>query len=162
MKKDKNPTSVIFYLEHGQPLAVFTRSRAPFNGYRPDNIKCYSHAGQHSQCHRDYLKKLPIAKPGQYEDLQKELESIGYRVKISARNLRTKDRKPRSIDPIMLNTLQEGQSYYSEKTPKDIETYSLQYGVKVTCKTYIAVARMAEAVETHLLTKVTILQKYAK
>lgn len=62
----------------------------------------------------------------------------------------------------MLNTLQEGQSYYSEKTPKDIETYSLQYGVKVTCKTYIAVARMAEAVETHLLTKVTILQKYAK
>ena len=157
MKKEKT-TLVLFYMEGTQPLAVFKKTRAPFNGYHV----CYSRAGQHSQCHPDYLKRLQVAKPGQYEDLQKELESMGYRLKVSARNLRTKDRKPRSIDPIMLSTLDEGQSYYSEKSPKDLETYSLNYGVKVTCKTFIAVARAGEAVETHLLTKVTILQKYAK
>lgn len=49
----------------------------------PDNktgslLVCYSHVGQHSSVHRDYIRKSKLAPPGQYLALQKELEGLGY------------------------------------------------------------------------------------
>ncbi len=71
-------TKVKFYKELGGVLAVFPNDKATFNGYRNDNIVCYSHVGQHSECHKDYLKGKKLATYEEYKDLLSELISIGY------------------------------------------------------------------------------------
>lgn len=82
MKQDTHKTVVRFYVEPtGEILATF-KTPAKFNGYRPDNKECYSHTGQHSQFHPDYLKRCRKATPEQYKDLHGELESIGYNLTV--------------------------------------------------------------------------------
>lgn len=72
-------TPVKFYKEiGGHVLAVFPKMKHSFNGYRKDNITCYSHIGQHSACHPDYLKGKMMAKPEEYKDLFNELVEQGY------------------------------------------------------------------------------------
>lgn len=44
---------------------------------------CYCHIGQHSECSPEYVKECKLATPEQYADLKKELESIGYKLKVS-------------------------------------------------------------------------------
>jgi hypothetical protein len=71
-------TKVKFYKEGKEVLAVFPDIIASYNGYRPDNITCYSHIGQHSALHPDYLKGKRLANPTQYKDLFNELIGQGY------------------------------------------------------------------------------------
>jgi hypothetical protein len=42
----------------------------------------YSHIGQHSSCHPDYIKECIPATPEQVKPLKQELESIGYKLEI--------------------------------------------------------------------------------
>ncbi len=42
---------------------------------------CYDHVGQHSSCHKNYGKAVP-ATENEYQDLKKELESLGYDLKV--------------------------------------------------------------------------------
>lgn len=69
---------VLFFKELGGVFAVFPNMIHSFNGYRKDNVTCYSHVGQHSACHPDYYQKLRLAKEDEYLDLKKELEGQGY------------------------------------------------------------------------------------
>lgn len=42
----------------------------------------YSHKGQHSSAHMDYIKESELAAPSQYMELKSELESLGYDLRI--------------------------------------------------------------------------------
>lgn len=42
----------------------------------------YAHVGQHSPCALEYARECKLARPDEYADLAKELESIGYDLKI--------------------------------------------------------------------------------
>lgn len=44
----------------------------------PGVFTCYSHIGQHSACHRDYLRGKRLATPEQYTPLLNELKGQGY------------------------------------------------------------------------------------
>lgn len=73
-------TNVKFYKELNGILAVFPDIIASYNGYRPDNITCYSHIGQHSAMHPDYLKGKREANFNEYcHDLLPELIGQGYK-----------------------------------------------------------------------------------
>lgn len=73
------PTPIIvqFYVEiDGSILAYF-----PLTPYNKGKMRsCYSHVGQHSGCHPDYISDCRTATPDEYAQLKKELESIGYKV----------------------------------------------------------------------------------
>lgn len=43
---------------------------------------CYSHVGQHSGCHIDYIKESRPATPDEYADLKRELEGQGYELRV--------------------------------------------------------------------------------
>jgi hypothetical protein len=54
-------------------------------GYMTDQMGCYAHVGQHSGCTHSWYVTTRAAKLAEYANLLKELESIGYRVKVYAR-----------------------------------------------------------------------------
>jgi hypothetical protein len=81
-----NPTktAVLFYMETNDgdnteytPLAYF-----PEMEHDHHSKTCYSHTGQHSACHPDYIKGLQLATPDQYKPLVNELKAIGYNLNI--------------------------------------------------------------------------------
>lgn len=85
MKKTTTKTEITvvqFRLELGGVLAIFPLEPATPNGYRLDNVQCYSHVGQHSSANAEYFKSLAFASPEQYKDLKQELESIGYKLHV--------------------------------------------------------------------------------
>lgn len=82
MKTETHKTKVKFLKEGTGTLAVFIDEPAEFNGYRRDNVMCYSHVGQHSPCAPEYYKKLQRATPAEYADLKRELEELGYNLEI--------------------------------------------------------------------------------
>lgn len=59
-------------------FAYFPEMVHNFNGYRPDNMTCYSHIGQHSACHIDYANECKEAPINEYLDLLRELIGQGY------------------------------------------------------------------------------------
>ena len=63
-------------------FAYFPEMVSSYNGYRPDNMTCYSHEGQHSPCHPDYAKECKKASKKQYYELLNELTSIGYNLQV--------------------------------------------------------------------------------
>ena len=73
-------TNVLFLLGRDSETEVF--AYFPDNFYNkqlhPDLRDCYSHIGQHSACHVDYAAGCKEANYNQYQDLLKELVSIGY------------------------------------------------------------------------------------
>ncbi len=74
-------TAVLFYNEPGAGImAVFPKEY--WTDKSRDTFTCYAHIGQHSAVHKDYLKECTLATKDEYSDLQKELESIGYKLKI--------------------------------------------------------------------------------
>lgn len=79
MTQDTDYTRIAFYREEdGNILAVMTDQR------EYDWYPCYSHVGQHSRAHKDYIKELVIANRQQYWFLFYELEKqIGYKIKLS-------------------------------------------------------------------------------
>ncbi len=53
--------------------------------YEGRHMTCYAHLGQHGACSWEWYNATRAAKPAEYADLLKELESIGYRVKVYKR-----------------------------------------------------------------------------
>lgn len=75
LNESNEKTNVVFYIDtDGQPLAYFP----DIDGDNKGNKTCYSHVGQHSGCHPDYVKNLKLATPDEYKDLEKELIGQGY------------------------------------------------------------------------------------
>ena len=75
-------TKVKFYIDtpangHKTILAYF-----PELPYNDKFMMCYEHIGQHSGCSPQYLKGKQLAKESEYLPLKRELESIGYDLKI--------------------------------------------------------------------------------
>ena len=65
--------------------AVFPAEPATLNG---DTMSCYAHIGQHGSCSFGWYNETSAAKPDEYAALARELESIGYRLKIYKRMTR--------------------------------------------------------------------------
>ena len=80
MKQDTHTTEVQFRLFRGEVTAVF-----PYIVESPHNVMCYVHLGQHSVCNWNFNAVSKPATPEQYADLYKELESIGYKLKVIKR-----------------------------------------------------------------------------
>lgn len=88
-EQDKDETPVIFRAERsgkfkGDVTAVFPCDPSDVNGYQ---MSCYAHIGQHSGCSLDWYHTTRAAKPEEYADLKRELESApyGYRLKVYSR-----------------------------------------------------------------------------
>jgi hypothetical protein len=68
---------------HDQIVAVFPKLKHNSRLYGNDVYVCYSHIGQHSPCNKDWIfGETKPAKEHEYASLKKELESIGYDLKI--------------------------------------------------------------------------------
>lgn len=70
---------VIFCKEEGGIIAVF-----PFFKWdKVGNLTCYAHVGQHGPISRSYFQGLEIVEnPKDYLQLQNELLSLGYKLKV--------------------------------------------------------------------------------
>ncbi len=79
MRNNNELTEVCFRKEKdGETLAVF-----PYLSYRNYTITCYAHIGQHHTCTWPYVQECTKkAKPEEYQNLYKELVSIGYQLRI--------------------------------------------------------------------------------
>jgi hypothetical protein len=88
-------TVVIFRTDkyNGEPIAFFPE--LPF-GRDQFMCACYAHIGQHSDAHPAYYRDR-TTKPGDYSDLKRELEAIGYRLKVVKRWNRKYDAVRRSF-----------------------------------------------------------------
>lgn len=74
-------TKVKFYTENdGEVFAYFPEMEYYPKGYGFDERmrSCYSHIGQHSACHPNYLKGKRLATENEYKDLLAELKGQGY------------------------------------------------------------------------------------
>jgi len=69
-------TKVVFLEEENDVLAVFPEILNDLSG----NITCYAYVGQHRGASVEYCKTLQPAED--FEDLKKELESIGYELEV--------------------------------------------------------------------------------
>lgn len=77
---------VKFYIEENPlhsigVLAVFPYEKFS-NAPGDKRVDAYSHTGQHVCAAPDYYKKLKVATKEEYAPLAKELEAIGYTLKI--------------------------------------------------------------------------------
>lgn len=90
MKQDTHKTVVTFLIDRSEvenePPSVFA--------FFPNNPEgsgiqskvfflSYDSIGQHSRCHIDYAKKCIVANAKQYEPLKRELEGLGYNLKVT-------------------------------------------------------------------------------
>ena len=84
MKKDKTITKVVFFYHetNNDLFALF-----PEIHESGDMKLSYSHIGQHSACSWGYCDECRAAKPAEYKELKKELESLGYNLKIERYDL---------------------------------------------------------------------------
>jgi len=74
-------------LRNDEIIAVFPKMLYNELLYSNDVWVCYAHIGQHSSCNKDYLIGDTIpAKESEYLPLKKELEQLGYELKISNLN----------------------------------------------------------------------------
>lgn len=88
MKKDTEQTEVQFRLFRGEIIAVF-----PYIIETDTNVMSYANIGQHSSCMWNINSISKPATPEQYSDLQKELEQIGYNLKV----IKKRSRKRRKV-----------------------------------------------------------------
>ena|SRR5688572_1241207 len=97
-KQDDDETPVLFRVHRspkkygGEVTAVFPCEPADCTGY---TMICYVHVGQHGSCDYGWYNLTRAARPEEYADLKRELESApyGYRLKVykrMARHLRDK------------------------------------------------------------------------
>lgn len=87
MEQDAEFTPVVFRAERsgqfkGAVTAVFPT--LPFDS-AGHYMTCYEHVGQHGSCAHGWYCKTRPARSEEYADLFKELESIGYRLKVYKR-----------------------------------------------------------------------------
>jgi len=85
MKKETEQTEVQFRMFRGEVTAVF-----PYIVESPNNVMCYVHLGQHSVCNWNFNAVSKPATADQYADLYKELEQIGYKLKVIKRRSHAK------------------------------------------------------------------------
>lgn len=63
------------------PQLIASRNFTNDNGEYTKKF-CYSSIGQHSACSLNYVKESRPATESEYTDLKKELESIGYTLRV--------------------------------------------------------------------------------
>ncbi len=84
--KNQPKTLVKFYVEDtGSVMAYFPQLNYNKAIYGNSMKTCYAHIGQHSACHKEYIKgnrlqksTVKTATKEQYNNLLTELNSIGY------------------------------------------------------------------------------------
>ena len=93
--QDKDETAVIFRkypnIEGGEVIALFPELPGDMNA---DTCSSFVHVGQHGAAHlRGCIDGTRPARPAEYADLKKELESApyGYRLKVCQRATRAHD-----------------------------------------------------------------------
>lgn len=79
-------TLVKFYINEIENDLFAFFPQLNYNHLSNDTKTCYANVGQHSACHKDYLKECKEATKTQYHDLASELKSIGYDLKILNKN----------------------------------------------------------------------------
>ena len=73
---------VTFRIFKGELIAFFPHTIENFLGH----VMIYAHCGQHSAAdYKSLVKHSRLALPNEYENLKKELESIGYNLNIIKR-----------------------------------------------------------------------------
>ena len=83
MTEDNPPVEVVFRMDRGkpgpfsEPTAVFPRIREGLG-----MASCYVHTGQHSACSLGWYRTTRPATEAEYAPLKRELERIGYHLKI--------------------------------------------------------------------------------
>jgi hypothetical protein len=89
MEEEKTKTRVIFKMTPeeftGSGVNLHNSECIAFLLDMPANfgrVESYMHVGQHSEASLDYMLNCKRATPEQYSDLKKELESIGYDLKV--------------------------------------------------------------------------------
>jgi len=81
--KDKEKTTVIFRrFKCGQIVAIF-----PYEAWDRNGLYCtsYMHEGQHGAAGYNLNGCTTLAKPDEFADLKRELESIGYNLEVKSR-----------------------------------------------------------------------------
>lgn len=84
MKKDTYTTDIVFRVDtskefKGTVFALFPHEVCDFDG----NVTTYEHIGQHSTATYDYCIKISrLATESEYNDLKKEMESLGYNINV--------------------------------------------------------------------------------
>lgn len=82
MKKDNFDTIVVFRkFDDGEVIALMPKD-SWIDGGGEAFITSYQHIGQHSGASLDLLEDLQKCSEEDYRDLKRELENIGYRVKV--------------------------------------------------------------------------------
>lgn len=77
--KTKISVKFLYNRRNNDLFAVFT-----YEVYGDKNMRIiYSHIGQHSGCHIDYVRESEPASEYLYFSLAKELESIGYELEVT-------------------------------------------------------------------------------
>lgn len=82
MEKDKHQTAVVFRkYPDGSIIALF-----PKLPWGKEQCGSYMHVGQHGEAdYQGVIDTTKPAQPGEYEDLKRELEGLGYNLRILRR-----------------------------------------------------------------------------
>jgi hypothetical protein len=84
MEKDAHTTDVVFRFD--KTYGVFALFPHEVHDNISGSVTCYAHVGQHSAANYDgCIKSTRPATESEYQDLFKELESIGYNLKVVQR-----------------------------------------------------------------------------
>lgn len=77
-------TKVIFYIDPPESEDTDVFAYFPDDNYDEEGYlkTSYSHIGQHSACHPDYIQSCRRATEEEYRVLQQELTNLGYKLKI--------------------------------------------------------------------------------
>ncbi len=77
-------TRVKFLINESDPDNVDLFAYMPYEGWDARGVtkSCYSACGQHSACSPEYAAKSREATEAEYLPLKKELESLGYNLKV--------------------------------------------------------------------------------
>jgi hypothetical protein len=73
-------TPVLFRKSDGEIVAVFPT--LPANDL---HMVCYAHVGQHGECSHEWYRTTKSASEPEYASLKRELEAIGYELKVYQR-----------------------------------------------------------------------------
>ena len=106
VRRGRNPkeplTRVVFRKwpdsEGGEVIALFPDEEADYSGH----ISSYQHTGQHAAASRDITYRTKAATPAEYAGLKRELESIGYRLKVARRMARGRRRNSKRSPSLWL------------------------------------------------------------
>jgi hypothetical protein len=77
-------TNVMFRVYNGEVTAILWEKGQPTFNERGLGT-CYCRIGQHSECHIAWYWRTRPAIRTEYESLKKELEAIGYSLKLKTR-----------------------------------------------------------------------------